>query len=372
MENGPPDPAGGVWVWIVLTIVSVLLAIGAGYLVWARNNRSRNHERIEGQRNPRLGDGGQLASFTPPPVAPLAPTAPTAPAPTAPAPTVPSAGGDDRAHIGEYRILTMLGKGGMGEVYLVQHPRLPRQDALKLLDATVSHNEQFCSRFKREADLLAPLRHPNIITIYDRGESDGRLWLTMEYVDGLDAARLLRNAGALPLDLVLQIIGGAGAALDYAYAEHHITHRDVKPANILIAFSQSGKPKSVKLADFGIAKAAGESTSLTSTGITIGTMAYMSPEAIEGRELDNRADIYSLGCSAFELLTGSVPFAAPTIPALMLAHLTQPIPSVTERNPQLPERLNEVFARVLAKNAGNRYSSCEEYVEAVREVDAAR
>ncbi|QWY65472.1 serine/threonine protein kinase (plasmid) [Mycobacterium avium subsp. hominissuis] len=171
----------------------------------------------------------------------------------------------------------------MGEVFLVEHPRLPRQDALKLLDTTVSRNQEFRGRFMREANLLAPLRHANIITIYDRGDHDGQLWLTMEYIAGQDTARLLKTRSALPMDLAMQIIAGAGAALDYAYGEHQITHRDVKPANILVECGRDNRLKIVKLADFGIAKAVGESTSLTSTGVTVGTMAYISPEALEGR-----------------------------------------------------------------------------------------
>ncbi|WP_236722391.1 serine/threonine-protein kinase [Mycobacterium avium] len=191
--------------------------------------------------------------------------------------------GGDTGYIGDYRVVRRLGAGGMGEVFLVEHPRLPRQDALKLLDTTVSRNQEFRGRFMREANLLAPLRHANIITIYDRGDHDGQLWLTMEYIAGQDTARLLKTRSALPMDLAMQIIAGAGAALDYAYGEHQITHRDVKPANILVECGRDNRLKIVKLADFGIAKAVGESTSLTSTGVTVGTMAYISPEALEGR-----------------------------------------------------------------------------------------
>ncbi|PBJ59821.1 serine/threonine protein kinase, partial [Mycobacterium avium subsp. hominissuis] len=135
----------------------------------------------------------------------------------------------------------------MGEVFLVEHPRLPRQDALKLLDTTVSRNQEFRGRFMREANLLAPLRHANIITIYDRGDHDGQLWLTMEYIAGQDTARLLKTRSALPMDLAMQIIAGAGAALDYAYGEHQITHRDVKPANILVECGRDNRLKIVKL-----------------------------------------------------------------------------------------------------------------------------
>lgn len=275
--------------------------------------------------------------------------------------------GEEQQHtqIGGYRVVELLGAGAMGDVFLVDHPRLPRRDALKLLNAGISRNPQFRQRFTREADLLAPLRHPNIITIHDRGKHEGRLWLSMEFVDGLDAERLLTDRGPLSLPLVIQIVDGVGAALDYAYAEHGITHRDVKPANILVEFNRAGTLKSVKLADFGIAKAAGESTSLTSTGITVGTMSYISPEAIDGEDLTNRADIYSLGCTAFALLTGHPPYRAPTQSALVTKHLFGPVPAVTEANPTLPAGLDVVFDRVLAKKPVDRFATCAEFTAAL-------
>lgn len=272
--------------------------------------------------------------------------------------------------IAEYRVVTRLGVGGMGEVFLVAHPRLPRLDALKLLDRGPSRNDEFRRRFEREADLLAPLRHPNIITLYDRGEFEGRLWLTMEYVAGTDVCKLLKS-GPLALALAQEIVSGVGAALDYAYREHDITHRDVKPANILVEFSPDHQLRTVKLADFGIAKAAGATTSLTSTGVTVGTMSYIAPEAIAGRDIDNRADIYSLGCTAFEMLTGSLPFTAKTTAALLAAHLHQPVPSATERNTALPPFLDGVLARALAKNPSERYPDCAEFTAALQGPPAA-
>ncbi|WP_448221214.1 serine/threonine-protein kinase [Gordonia iterans] len=270
----------------------------------------------------------------------------------------------DFTEIAGYTVIRQLGAGGMGQVFLVQHPRLPRHDALKLLDAGVSRNGDFKARFQREADLLAQLSHPNVITLYDRGEFNGRLWITMEYVDGTDASELLDSRGPLPLDLALALVSGAGAALDYAWRKQRITHRDVKPANILVAFDD-GEIEAVKLADFGIAKAAGESTSLTSTGFTVGTMNYISPEAIEGDQVDNRADVYSLGCTAYHLLTGRPPFAATTMTALMAAHLNRPVPAITSNAPDLPVALNDVFETALAKSPGDRFGSCGQFVEAL-------
>jgi serine/threonine-protein kinase len=272
--------------------------------------------------------------------------------------------------IAGYRVIRQLGAGGMGQVFLVQHPRLPRQDALKLLDAGVSRNDEFKARFQREADLLAQLSHPNIVTLHDRGEFEGRLWITMEYVDGTDAAELLKAGGPLDTDLALSLVAAAGAALDYAWRKQRVTHRDVKPANILIGIEEpdgASQIESVKLADFGIAKAAGESTSLTSTGMTIGTMQYISPEAIEGEVVDNRSDIYSLGCTAFHLLTGQPPFTGTSIASTMSAHLTKPVPPISTVNENLPAKTDAVFGRVLAKNPDERYQSCAEFVTALQE-----
>ena len=218
----------------------------------------------------------------------------------------------------------------------------------------------------READVLAQLSHPNIVTLYDRGEVDGRLWISMEYVAGTDAAEMVAKRGPLDRELVLALVGGAGAALDHAWSKHRVTHRDVKPANILVGLDESdgdARIESVKLADFGIAKAAGEATSLTATGLTVGTMQYTSPEAIEGRELNNRADVYSLGCTAFHLLTGRPPYSGSSITALLSAHLHQAPPRVNDVVPQFAPSVDAVFAKVLAKDPALRYASCGEFVD---------
>ncbi|MCF8570455.1 serine/threonine protein kinase [Gordonia sp. HY002] len=270
--------------------------------------------------------------------------------------------------IAGYRVIRQLGAGGMGQVFLVEHPRLPRQDALKLLDAGVSRSEDFKARFQREADMLAQLSHPNIVSLYDRGEIDGRLWITMEYVAGTDAAQLLEDHGPLDRELALSLASGAGAALDYAWRKRQVTHCDVKPANILVGVDGADDQthiESVKLADFGIAKAAGEATSLTSTGMTVGTMQYVSPEAIEGHDLDNRADIYSLGCTAFHLLTGRPPYAGTSVTALLSAHLSHEPPRVSDVLPDMSTAVDAVFATVLAKNPADRYGSCGEFVQAL-------
>ncbi|UEA81125.1 protein kinase domain-containing protein [Tsukamurella paurometabola] len=281
------------------------------------------------------------------------------------------AGNDQDLEIAGYRVIDRLGAGGMGQVFLVAHPRLPRSDALKLLDGAVSSSEEFQARFIHEADLLAPLSHPNIVHLYDRGRlDDGRLWLTMEYLQGTDAKQLLRERGPLPLALVAEIVSGVAAALDYAYEDFAITHRDVKPANVLVRL-RNGRVSAVKLVDFGIAKASTEASSLTVTGTTVGTLGYLSPEAINGVELDNRTDLYSLATAAFELLTGAPPFAGTTIAAVMGAHLYQPVPALHLRGPGLPPELDAVFERALAKDPTERYATSGEFAAALAAIAAA-
>lgn len=268
--------------------------------------------------------------------------------------------------ISGYRVVRRLGAGGMGEVFLVEHPRLPRQDALKLLGPQFGGDPQFAARFLREADILAGLRHPNIVTIYDRGEFEERLWLAMEYVEGEDAAQYLRTRGPLPPETVAQIVEQVGSALDWAWSERRLTHRDVKPGNILLEPSRSGRPPVVKLVDFGIAKASDEASSLTATGVAVGTMAYLAPEVIEGKPLDNRADEYSLACTAFELLTGAPPFGPGTPSSVMMAHLQAPVPDPAARVAGLPAGLASVFARAMAKKPEDRYPDNAEFARAFR------
>lgn len=187
----------------------------------------------------------------------------------------------------------------------------------------------------------------------------------MQYVDGPDASELPRTRGRMPPDLVSTIVAGVGSALDYAYAEFGVTHRDVKPANILVRLRDGATPE-VRLADFGIAKSIGAATSLTSTGTALGTVGYMAPEAVaQDRPVDQRADVYALGCTAFELLTGGPPYRGDNPPAVMLAHLNSPIPTVSEHRTGLPAALDAVFTRVLAKDPDDRYSTNLEFASAL-------
>ncbi|WP_225732353.1 MULTISPECIES: serine/threonine-protein kinase [unclassified Nocardia] len=258
-----------------------------------------------------------------------------------------------------YRIEGVLGRGGMGTVYRARHPRLPRLTALKLLNPEYFGDKEVRQRFEREADLVAQLEHPNIVTVYDRGNVDPYLWISMQYVAGTDAASL----GATDPFRAVRIIGEAGAALDYAH-QRGVLHRDVKPANILLADDISGAPERVFLADFGIARLRDETNGLTGTGAFTATLAYAAPEQLSGAPLDQRCDQYSLACSLYALLTGSAPFVATNPVAVINAQMYEPPPPLAERRAGLPTSLDVVLAGALSKRADDRYRTCGEFADA--------
>ena len=260
-----------------------------------------------------------------------------------------------------YRLERKLGEGGMGAVYLARNPDLPRRDAIKVLSAQLSRDPEFRARFIREADVAARLTHPNIVAVYRRGETpEGQLWIAMQFVDGSDAEAALR-AGSMTPQRAVHIIGEVAAALDYAHG-HHVVHRDIKPSNFLLSGDETGDR--VLLADFGIARALDE-VGLTASGAVMSTVAYAAPEVLFGAPFDYRADLYSLGCSLFRLLTGKTPFWTQTgAPAVMLAHLQEPPPRVTDLAPQLPSALDAVIAVAMAKDPTQRFRTAGELASA--------
>ncbi|MGE2818031.1 serine/threonine-protein kinase [Mycobacterium heidelbergense] len=261
-----------------------------------------------------------------------------------------------------YRIEAVLGSGGMGTVYLARHPNLPRSDALKILSSELSVDRQFRTRFIREADLAASLNHPNIVTVFDRGQTDdGQLWIAMQYVEGTAASDLDRQYQTL--ERIVRIIGDVAAALDYAHSRR-ILHRDIKPSNFLVA-SPGTTHERVLLADFGIARALDDATALTATGLLVGTAAYAAPEAIEGGHVDHRTDIYSLGCALFRLLTGRTPYdESGSLPAMLAGHLMRPIPRASQIAPGLAPAIDDVLARALAKNPADRFNTAGDFAAA--------
>jgi eukaryotic-like serine/threonine-protein kinase len=260
-----------------------------------------------------------------------------------------------------YRIERKLGEGGMGAVYLASNPDLPRRDAIKVLSTELSRDPEFRARFIREADVAARLSHPNIVAVYRRGETPaGQLWIAMQFVDGQDADAALR-AGTMTPQRAIAIVGQVASALDYAHGQH-VVHRDVKPANFLLAHDAA--EERALLADFGIARALDE-IGLTASGQVMSTVAYAAPEVLAGTPVDYRADLYSLGCALFKLLTGKTPYwAAAGAPAVMLAHLQEPPPRVTDLAPGLPPALDAVIAVAMAKDPALRYRTAGELASA--------
>ncbi|WP_433575960.1 protein kinase domain-containing protein [Nocardia brasiliensis] len=263
-----------------------------------------------------------------------------------------------------FTIEKMLGQGGMGSVYLARHPRLPRQTALKLLNRELFTDVEVRARFEREADLAAQLDHPNIVQVYDRGTEDDQLWISMQYVDGVDAATV--NPQSLPPERAVQIIEGVADALDYAHGMG-VLHRDVKPANIMLARSGGGNRERVFLTDFGIARLREDSTHLTQTGMFTATLAYASPEQMTGAHLDHRSDQYSLACALFWLLTGIAPFDAPAPADIIRGHLQLPPPSAAARRAGLSPAVDAVIAVAMAKRPDHRFASCADFAAAARQ-----
>lgn len=269
--------------------------------------------------------------------------------------------------VGGYRVEKMLGAGGMGSVYLAKHPSLPRMDALKVLSPELSRDPEFRARFEREANLAAGLDHPNIVSVYNRGEEDGNLWIAMQYVEGTDAsAEVARAPSSMNPVRALRIITEVGKGLDYAHRKG-LLHRDVKPANFLLS-KATGDDERVLLTDFGVAKSSDDASELTQTGSFLATIAYAPPEQLSGAALDHRADIYSLACAFFKLLTGQNPFPAAQPAMVMMGHLHEPPPRATMVSPRLPHAIDGVFAKAMAKNPGERFSTCREFTDAAASV----
>lgn len=270
-----------------------------------------------------------------------------------------------------YVIQRLLGTGGMGEVYLAQHPRLPRYDALKILSVAATADEEFRARFNREAELAATLWHPHIVGVLDRGEFNGRLWISMDYVDGTDAGRLVRERypRGMPEHDVGEIVTAVADALDFAH-DRRLLHRDVKPENILVT-AADGDRRRVLLTDFGIARRVDDVSNLTEANVAIGTISYVAPEQLLGKPLDGRADQYALAATTFYLLTGAPPFQDSNRAVVLSHHLNTPPPRISERRPELAH-LDVVLARALAKDPSKRYPNCVDFARALTRDDSGR
>lgn len=261
-----------------------------------------------------------------------------------------------------YRIEHILGTGGMGAVYLAKNPTLPRHDAVKVLSAELSRDPGFRDRFLREADVASVLDHPNIVSIYSRGETeDGELWIAMRYVHGTDAEAALRAGTMTPLRAI-RIVKEVAKALDYAH-QRGVVHHDVKPANFLLS-REVGEDEHVLLGDFGVARAF-DDAGVSVDGSLTATLAYAAPEVIAGGAIDGRADLYSLGCTLFRMLTGKKPFyEANGMAAAAQAHLYQQPPRISEHLPWSSPQLDWVIATALAKDPAQRFPSAREFAKA--------
>jgi serine/threonine protein kinase/DNA-binding beta-propeller fold protein YncE len=269
-----------------------------------------------------------------------------------------------------YRLEEIIGRGGMAVVYRAYDERLGRSVALKVLSPRYAQDEAFRQRFMRESRIAASVDHPNIIPVFEAGETGGVLFIAMRFVEGRDVLTIIEQQGPLPAARVCHIVTQAAAALDAAH-RRGLVHRDVKPANMLRddAGGES-HPDHVYLSDFGLSKRSLSATRLTSHGEFLGTMGYVAPEQIEGRPVDGRTDQYALACSAFEMLTGAPPFNLDETMAVMWAQVSSEPPALTSRRPDLPAAVDQVMARALAKAPGDRYGSCLEFAAALSQACA--
>lgn len=276
---------------------------------------------------------------------------------------------DDELTIGQsfagYEIVALLGSGGMGRVYLAQHPRLPRKDALKLLPSAWSADTEYRARFNREADLASTLWHPNIVGVHDRGEADGQLWISMDYVDGLDAARLVaeRHPSGMPADDVARIVTAVASALDGAH-KRGLLHRDVKPANIMLTHLDDDGEQRILLTDFGIARDVNDADDVTATTTAIGTVAYCAPEQLSGDAVGAKADQYALAATAYQLLTGEPLFPSSDPAQVIYDHLNSKPPTLASKRPELAA-LDPVLTIALSKRPESRFARCSDFARAL-------
>src|SRR3954451_16337179 len=260
---------------------------------------------------------------------------------------------------GRYRVLKRLGSGGMADVYCAEDTQLGRKVALKLLYRRFAEDSEFVERFRREASSAAGLQHPNIVGIFDRGEWDGTYYIAMEFLQGHTLKQLVREHGAMPPDLAIDITIKVRRAARFDH-KRGVVHRDIKPHNVIL--DEEGR---AKVTDFGIARAG--ASDMTETGSIMGTAQYLSPEQAQGRPVSPRSDLYSIGVMLYELLTGRVPFDAESPVTIALKHISErPVPP-REVNPAVPPALEAVVLRALEKDPERRFADAEEFAAALLE-----
>ncbi|MFQ5401038.1 MAG: protein kinase [Anaerolineae bacterium] len=268
--------------------------------------------------------------------------------------------------LGPYQIITPLGRGGMAAVYKAYQPSMERYVALKILPRHYASDPEFIGRFTQEARVIANLQHPHILPVHDFGEADGYTYLTMRFVEGGTLADWLADKQPLSFARIRRIIAQVGSALDYAHTQG-VIHRDIKPSNILV-----DEWENYLLTDFGLAKMVESTSQFTQTGGIVGTPAYMSPEQGLGTPIDSRSDIYSLGVVLYQMAVGQLPYQAETPMAIVIKHIHDPLPPPRQFRPDLPEPIEGVILKSLAKEPDDRFTRVNDLVEALQKaIDAA-
>src|SRR5919112_2149029 len=262
---------------------------------------------------------------------------------------------------GRYRILRKLGSGGMANVYLAEDEELGRRVAIKILNERYANDESFIERFRREAKSAAGLSHPNIVSIYDRGQAEGTYYIAMEVIEGRSLKELILTRGPLPIGQAIAFTLEILDALRFAH-RHGIIHRDVKPHNILIGGER------LKVTDFGIARAG--ASQMTEAGSIMGTAQYLSPEQARGAPVTASSDLYSVGIVLYEMLTGRVPFTGDSAIEIAMKHLNEWPKAPSKLRPEIPEDIDRIVLRALAKAPEERYQSAEEFIEDLERVEA--
>ena len=266
------------------------------------------------------------------------------------------------SQLGRYNIIGELGQGAMGTVYKAVDPLIDRIVAIKTINLSLAMDEkdEYESRFYQEAKAAGRLSHPNIVTIYDVGKSGEIAYIAMEFLQGRELRDVLNDGKRMPVEQVINVVAQVAQGLAYAH-EHGIVHRDVKPSNIMIV-----RDGHVKITDFGIARMASAAVR-TQTGMVLGSPKYMSPEQVVGKLTDQRSDIFSLGVMLYEMLTGQAPFAGENVNAIMYQTLNSVPPPPSSLSPNVPEMLNFIVAKALAKKLEHRYQDAKEFAAICRD-----
>src|SRR4051794_15109240 len=260
----------------------------------------------------------------------------------------------DRVFDGRYRVLRKLGTGGMANVYLPEDQELGRNVAIKMLDERHAQDDQFVERFRREAKNAAGLSHPNILSIYDRGEAEGTYYIAMEYLEGRTLKELIVTKGPTPIPVAIDYTRQMLGALGFAH-KNGIVHRDIKPHNVVVA--PDGR---LKVTDFGIARAG--ASEMTETGSIMGTAQYLSPEQAQGQRVGTASDLYSIGVILYEMLAGRVPFGGDSAVSIALKHVSEQPQRLKELRPDVHPRLEQAVGRALLKEPEQRYASADEFI----------